>query len=191
VLQPAAAFAPQPAVDNGSELNERRTLALAAGCLHQSGSTLPQSKMASSLAQFALLHIRLHSFSSPLMQLDRDKLQQSVDHNIRSHALTGGRKGRHDSMSQDRLGHSFDVIRCHMKSPLQQRIRSRAENQILTGSWTCTPRNQFLDKRWRFCFRRPRCPDQIASIYKDIVRARDSTNNVLQGPYLLGIQNGG
>ena len=84
------------------------------------------------------------------MQFNRDKLQQSIDHDIRSHTLAGGRKRRHDSMSQDRLRHSFDVIRCHMKSSLQQRMRSRAKNQILSGSRSRTPGNQFLDKRWRF-----------------------------------------
>ena len=36
---------PQPAVDNLYELNKFHTRCLAAGCLHQSGSRLPQSKM--------------------------------------------------------------------------------------------------------------------------------------------------
>ena len=96
----------------------------------------------------ALLYVCLHASSSSLMQLDRDKLQQSLDHDIRSHALTGGCKCRHDAMSQYGLGHSFHVIRCDMKSSLQQRMRSRAEYQILSGSRTGTPGNQFLEERW-------------------------------------------
>jgi hypothetical protein len=97
-----------------------------------------------------LLYVCLHAFSSPLMQFDWHKLQQSLDHNIRSHTLAGGCKCRHDAMAQHRLGHGFHVIRCDMKSSLQQRMRSRAEYQILSGSRTCTPGNQFLDERWRF-----------------------------------------
>ncbi|RLS68531.1 MAG: hypothetical protein DWI00_17530 [Planctomycetota bacterium] len=41
---PLQLSAPQPAVDNRSELWQVQAQGLAAGCLHESGSRLPQSK---------------------------------------------------------------------------------------------------------------------------------------------------
>ena len=70
------------------------------------------------------------------MQLHRNELYQPLHNHIGRYALTGGSKRRHDAMAQNWLGDRFDVFSRYVKSSLQQRIRSSAENQILSGSRT-------------------------------------------------------
>ena len=67
-----------------------------------------------------------------------------------------------------------------MKTTLQKSVSPSPQNQILTGSRTSSPGDQFLHKGRRFRFSRTSCPNQVASVDENVFGTRDSAHNFLQ-----------
>ena len=128
--------------------------------------------------------------SRPFFNFDGNLSEQHGDHVVRSDAFAVGVEGRHDAVTEHRVGDGFDVFGADVEATFQDGSGFGADNQVLPGSRSGSPGEVFASEPGSILFLRPRGADQVSRVNVNVLGHGYPAHDFLEGEDLLAGQCG-
>ena len=130
------------------------------------------------------------AFFGAFVEFDGDGFEESIDDGVGSGILAGGGESGHDAVSEYGFGDGADIVGGDVESPLEEGVSASAEDEVLSGAWSCAPGDEFADEGGRFGFAGSSCADEVAGVDEDVFCAGDSSDDFLEGLDLTSGEHG-